>query len=157
MVPHFTGLIAAPHTPLRDDFSVNIDVVDRLAACMVRNGLAGAFVNGSTGESMSLCVPERMTLAARWRDVCGKNLPVIIHVGHTSLVEAQTMAAHAQQIGAFGIAAMAPPFFKPATIEDLVAWCRRVASAAPALPFYYYHLPSLTGVNFPMVRFLELA
>jgi N-acetylneuraminate lyase len=52
---------------------------------------------------------------------------------------------------------MAPPFFKPSAIEDLVSWCRLVASAAPKLPFYYYHLPSLTGVNFSMARFLELA
>ncbi len=31
-----------------------------------------------------------------------------------------------------------------------------IASAAPSLPFYYYHLPVLTGVAMDMVEFLRL-
>ncbi len=31
------------------------------------------------------------------------------------------------------------------------------ASAAPATPFYYYHIPTLTGINMDMVEFLALA
>lgn len=30
---------------------------------------------------------------------------------------------------------------------DLIAFLREVAAAAPALPFYYYHIPALTGVK----------
>ena len=32
-----------------------------------------------------------------------------------------------------------------------------VARAAPSLPFYYYHIPSATFVDFPMVDFLAAA
>jgi N-acetylneuraminate lyase len=42
-------------------------------------------------------------------------------------------------------------------VEDLVACCREVAAAAPALPFYYYHMPSMSGVAFAMADFLEAA
>jgi N-acetylneuraminate lyase len=31
-----------------------------------------------------------------------------------------------------------------------------ISSAAPNLPFYYYNIPSLTGINFNMVEFLRL-
>jgi N-acetylneuraminate lyase len=32
-----------------------------------------------------------------------------------------------------------------------------IASAAPSLPFYYYHIPSATNVDLPMVDFLAVA
>ena len=82
---------------------------------------------------------------------------MIIHVGHNSLEDARELAAHAQQIGAFAFAALAPSFFKPASIESLVATCARIASAAPDLPFYYYHIPSMTGVSIPCLDFLKAA
>ena len=31
--------------------------------------------------------------------------------------------------------------------DALISFLREVAAAAPALPFYYYHIPSLTGVK----------
>ncbi|MFB3891913.1 MAG: dihydrodipicolinate synthase family protein [Phycisphaerae bacterium] len=157
MVPHITGLVAAPHTPMREDFLLDLDGVDRLARCFIANGMAGAFVCGSTGEGLSLSVPERKAVAQRWQETAAGKVPVIVHVGSLSLPDAKELAAHARQIGAFGIAAMAPCYFRPTAVEDLVDWCRMVASAAPDIPFYYYHLPAMTGVNFPMVDFLRLA
>ena len=41
------------------------------------------------------------------------------------------------------------------TIEALIAHINAVVSAAPGLPFYYYDIPALTGVSFPMAEFLE--
>jgi N-acetylneuraminate lyase len=32
-----------------------------------------------------------------------------------------------------------------------------IASAAPHTPFYYYHIPSFTGVHFKMLDFLQEA
>ena len=55
------------------------------------------------------------------------------------------------------IAANAPSFFKPSSVETLVDVCAGISEAAPGLPFYYYHIPALTGVNFPMVDFLRAA
>ena len=50
---------------------------------------------------------------------------------------------------------MAPPsFFKPATVNDLVDFCAPIAAQVDPLPFYYYHIPSMTGVRLPMSEFL---
>lgn len=36
----------------------------------------------------------------------------------------------------------------PAVLSDiLINFLKEVAAAAPALPFYYYHIPALTGVK----------
>jgi N-acetylneuraminate lyase len=36
-----------------------------------------------------------------------------------------------------------------------VNFCAEVASGAPKLPFYYYHIPSVSGVNLPMRDFIR--
>jgi len=67
------------------------------------------------------------------------------------------MAEHAQAQGADGIAMVPTFYFRPRTLADLVDQCKFVASAAPEVPFYYYNIPSLTGVNFPLTSFMEAA
>lgn len=149
------GLVAAPHTPMHADASISLDVIDQQARFLAANGVAGAFVCGSTGEGPSLTVPERMQIAERWMAGAPDTLRVIVHVGHLCINDCKTLAAHAQQIGAFAIGAVAPSYFKPATLDDLIDFCAEIAAAAPKLPFYYYHIPVLTGVTFPMAEFLE--
>ena len=154
---HLKGLIAAPFTAMHADGSINLDTIEKQAQSLIASGVKGAFVCGTTGESMSLTLEERLNIAERWQAMAGKDLAVIVHVGHTCLADCKIFAAHAQEIGARGVAAMAPCFFKPAHLEDLVSFCVDIASAASDLPFYYYHIPEMTGVNFPMVDFLTMA
>ena len=52
------------------------------------------------------------------------------------------------------ISALAPSYYKPGTLADLINWCAAIAAEAPELPFYYYDIPALTGVSLPMERFL---
>ena len=150
-----SGLIAAVHTPLLDNGNVNLMVVERQAKYLLSGGVSGAFVCGTTGECHSLTVAERQQLAARWISVASKHMPIVVHVGHNCLANAQALAAHAQQIGAIAIAAMAPSFFRPTTVDELISYCAAIASHAPRLPFYYYDIPSMTGVNLPASEFLD--
>jgi N-acetylneuraminate lyase len=151
------GLIAAPFTPLCADRTLDLDAVEGYARWLHRQDVVGAFICGTTGEGMSLTLDERRQLAERWVTAAPAGLRVVVHVGHNSLAECQTLAAHAQSIGADSIACLAPFFFKPAGVEGLVDWCEQVAAAAPRLPFYYYHMPSMTGVSVKVHEFLRLA
>jgi N-acetylneuraminate lyase len=151
------GLIAAPFTPMHADSSLNLDAIEGYARHLHNDGVVGAFVCGTTGEGISLSVEERMQVAERWVATAPKELRVIVHVGHASLIDCQCLARHAQSIGADSVACMAPFFFKPNSAECLVRWCEQVASAAPELPFYYYHIPSMTGVSIPVYDFLKIA
>ena len=49
----------------------------------------------------------------------------------------------------------APYYQRPASVEDLALALAEVASKVPGMPFYFYHIPVLTKVSFPMVRLLE--
>lgn len=151
------GLVAAPFTPFKADGEVNLEVMEKMAALLVANEVAGAFVCGTTGEGVSMTTGERMRVAERWQTCAGSKLKVIVHVGHTSLGDSRALAAHAQKIGAAAVGCMAPYCFKPSKAEDLVAFCGEVAQAAPDLPFYYYHIPCVTGVTIPAFDFLRAA
>lgn len=153
----FTGLVAASFTAFHDDGSLNLDPIESHAALLARNGVNGVFVCGSTGEGVSMTTDERMRCFQRWCDVARGGLKMLAHVGHNSIGDAQALAAHAQQAGADAIATVAPSVLRPATVEDLVAWCAAVAASAPETPYYYYHIPVLTNVRHDMVQFMALA
>jgi N-acetylneuraminate lyase len=156
-MPRLTGLVAASFTAFHADGSLNLDPVERYAALLTRNGVNGVFVNGTTGEGVGMKNAERMQNLQRWMDVARGALKVIAHVGHNSLADAQALAAHAATLRVDAIATVAPSVLRPAAIEDLVDWCAAVAASAPQTPYYYYHIPVLTGIRFGMSRFMWLA
>jgi N-acetylneuraminate lyase len=140
------------------DGALRLEVVEKQAEHMVRNGIAAVFVGGSTGESHSLTVEERLLLAERWGNVLrGSPLRMVVHVGTNCLNDARRLAQQAVKVGAEAISALAPSYFKPKSIEVLIDCCAEIASAAPELPFYFYDIPVLTGVQFSMPAFLEQA
>ncbi len=152
------GLVAATHTPFQPDGQLNLAGVDRQAEHLHRTGVKTAFIGGSTGESHSLSVGERLALAQRWSEVVrGSGLRLVVHVGSNCLADARTLAAQAQELRADAIAALSPSYFKPKSLDALIACCADIAAAAPGTPFYFYDIPVLTGVSFPMPEFLAAA
>lgn len=152
------GLVAATHTPFHADGSLNLTVVEQQAAHLLAGGVKFAFIGGTTGESASLTVEERQALARHWCEVTrGSDLKVIVHVGANCLADARALAAQAQSLGAAAISALAPSYFKPGSVSALVDCMADIAAAAPELPFYYYEIPLLTGINHSPSEFLARA
>lgn len=149
------GLIDAPFTPFDRNGDVNCEPIPAYAAMLHKNGLKGVFINGSSGEGYMLTTEERMALAEKWVASVPEGFKVIVHVGSCCLRESVKLAAHAAEIGAWGIGAMAPPFPKIGRIEELVKYCEAICHAAPSLPFYYYHIPAFNGAYLPMVELLK--
>jgi N-acetylneuraminate lyase len=139
------GLVAAAHTPFYADGQLNLGMVEKQAEHLLKNGVKAVFIAGTTGECHSLGVTERLALAQRWSDVArGSALKVVVHVGSNCLVDARTLAAQAQSLGVSAIAALTPSYFKPKSLESLIASCAEIAQAAPGTPFYHYDIPSMT-------------
>ncbi len=151
------GLIVAPFTPFDKKGEVNLEPIDQYAKLLQKNGLIGVFINGSSGEGYMMTVEERMKIAEKWVSVAPKDFKIIVHCGATCIKDSHKMAQHAQEIGAFGIGAMASPFPKAGRVEELVKYCEEIACGAPNLPFYFYHIPVLNGVYLPMLPFLKAA
>lgn len=153
-----TGLVAAVHSPFRPDESLHLDIVERQAAHLLAHGITTVFVGGTTGESVSLSLAERLELAAEWARIsAGSPLRIVIHVGANSLSDACALAAQAQKLGAAAVSAAAPSYFKSPNVDQLVASMAKIAAAAPGLPFYYYEIPAMTGLAISPSEFLERA
>lgn len=149
------GLIDAPFTPFLENGEVNYAIIPEYAAMLKKNGLKGVFINGSSGEGYMLTTDERQRIAEQWIGHKDKDFKVIVHVGSCCVKDSKELARHADAIGADGVGAMAPPFPKIGRIEELVDYIEAIASGAPELPFYYYHIPAFNGAYLPMIELLK--
>jgi len=151
-------LVAATHTPFDAGGRLDLRVVEKQAAHLLRSGIRAVFVGGSTGEGHSLTVRERTALAEEWSAVA-KNSPlkIVLHVGSNCLADACLLAEQAEKLRAHAIAAVAPSYFKPQTLDVLIQCCYDIAASAPSVPFYYYDIPAFSGIHLSMPEFLEAA
>ena len=150
-----SGLIPAVFTPFDKNGAVNLPQIRPYADKLVTDGADGVFVCGSTGECTSMTVAERKSVLEAWVEAAAGRMRVIAHVGGTCQADCIELARHAagQRVDAVG--AIAPFYFKPASVEELVDFYKPIAAAVAPIPFYTYHMPSVTGVNLPMKEFLE--
>jgi len=153
--PLLTGLVAATFTPMKSDGAIDLQHIAAVCDFVLGQGVDGLFVCGSTGESPSLTIDERTAVAETYIEAAAKRVPVVVHVGHNSLSDARTLAAHAQQLGADAIAVVPPSYFPLSSIDVLVECLHHIAEAAPETPLYYYHIPPITGVDLSMIELLE--
>ena len=153
-----SGLTAATFTPMNPDGSIWYEQIGPLVEHLQQSGVSGLYVCGSTGEGISMTSAERRLVAESFVAAARPHgLPVVVQVGHNSLREARELARHAGEIGATAISANAPSYFKVTAVDDLVECARTIATGSPDLPFYYYHIPHLTGARIDMIDFLERA
>lgn len=155
-IVHHSGLIAAPYTPFDSRGSLNLDVIPAYADYLLRSGVSGVFVCGSTGEGASLSLDECKAVVAAWVSASAGRLPVFVNLAQSALSQAQELAAFAARSGAAAVATLAPYYYRPASHAELAAWCAALAGSCPELPFYYYHIPSMTGVRLPVAPLLPL-
>lgn len=155
----FEGLIAAPFAPMDNSGEVVFEQIEGYYDFLEKNGIVGAFINGSTGEGVSLSQKEKMRVVEGWtkRSKERKSVKIISLVGGTSYPECIESAIHARENGIDGIALLAPFYFKPAGAVQLAEFVAKVAEKVPELPVYFYHIPVLSGCYVPMIDFLQEA
>lgn len=86
----------------------------------------------------------------------------ILHIGNQCLQYAKELASFAQNSDPTtrpDAIAMMPPFAPegPANLAGLVQLLQVVAAEAPTLPFFYYHIPGITGLDFKMADLLKMS
>jgi N-acetylneuraminate lyase len=155
---HLQGLIAAPFTPMDKSGQLNTAVIPDYYRFLKHNGVTGAFICGSTGEGVSLTTSEKMQVAEAWASatVNDTNFKVMTLLGGNSISDCKELAKHALFLNLYGVSFTSPSYFKPANVDILAEMCLEIAETVPDMPFYYYHIPVLTGANFPMLSLLEV-
>ena len=104
---NFEGLIAAVVTPMTAGGEINLSTVDAYANYLIKRGVNGVFVCGTTGEGLLLNTVERKKVIEEWMKY-SDNLKILVHVGSTSHKIAGELAKHAQEIGVDAVSCMGP-------------------------------------------------
>ena len=144
------GALAAALTPLRNagealDEAAFAPYVDFLAA----GGVDGLLALGTTGEGFLLPVEQRRRAAQLFVEAAVGRLQVAVHCGAQSTWDTVELAAHAADIGADGVAVMAPPYF-PLDDAALLVHLTAAARAAAPVPFYVYEFAARSGYAVPV-------
>lgn len=153
------GLIAAPFAPMNAGGEVVYDMIPSYFRFLEKNEIVGAFINGSTGEGVSLSQKEKARITETWvaQKTADSKLKIINLVGGTSYVECIEAAQHSTEVGADAIAVLAPYYFKPGNAGHLAEFVAKIAENVPQMPVYFYHIPVLTGCFVSMFDFLKVA
>lgn len=152
---YIKGMVVAPFTAFTKEGELDIDKVALQQKFYKDNGISGAFICGTTGEGSSLTMNEKKRLFKEWSRYRDENFSVIAFLGGTSAKDCIELARYAAECGLDAVAVTAPYYQKAANITDLSGFCSEVASSVNDMPFYYYHIPCLTNVNFAMYDLLE--
>jgi dihydrodipicolinate synthase/N-acetylneuraminate lyase len=144
------GALAAALTPLMDagealDEAAIGPYVDFLA----EGGVDGLLALGTTGEGFLLPVEQRRRAAQLFVEAAAGRLQVAVHCGAQSTWDTVELAAHAADIGADGVAVMAPPYF-PLDKAELLAHLAAAAHAAAPTSFYVYEFAARSGYAVPL-------
>ena len=156
-IEHLQGLISAPFTPFDNNGKLDVSLIPEYYAFLKRNGITGAFINGSTGEGVSITLEEKKAVAQAWADCSNHDadFKVMVFLGGTCLSDCIDLAKHAREIGLYAVSLTAPFYFKPANVDMLAQVCIKVGESVPDMPLYYYHIPVLSGVNLPMFDLIQ--
>ena len=152
-----SGLVAATFTPMRPDGSLHLAMTKPIVDHLIRSGVRGLYVCGSTGEGPLLTTDERKATAAAYVEAAAGRLPVVVQVGHSSVVECVNWQPMPSRSAPTWSPESRPDHFKPGSVAVLVDCLAEIAVAAPDLPFYYYHIPLLSGVSLDMLDLLQQA
>ncbi|TDC94977.1 5-dehydro-4-deoxyglucarate dehydratase [Actinomadura sp. 7K507] len=122
-----SGLLSFPVTHFREDLSFDEGAYRENIAGLGREGLAGLFAAGGTGEFFSLTADEvRRVVRAAVRDA-PDGVPVIAPAGYGTAAAAE-MARDAERAGADGVL-LFPPYLTEASQDGLAAHVRAVCAA----------------------------
>ncbi|XP_055681900.1 N-acetylneuraminate lyase-like [Lutzomyia longipalpis] len=156
----FRGLMAPVFNSFKNDpsQSINYGVIDPYAKWLKNKGVQGVLVNGTTGEGMSLSVPERQGVAEEWQKACKKyGMTLMVQIGGAPFVDVAELAKHAEELKVDAILCLPELYFRPKNEKDLVRYIGNVSKHCSRTPLFYYHFPMMSKVEVSMPKFLDLA
>ena len=151
----FVGTGVALVTPFNSDKSVDFDALKKLVSFNIENGINYLVINGTTGESATITVDEKIEIINVIADVNKERVPLVLGVGgnNTATVIKELQTADLSKIDA--ILSVAPYYSKP-TQEGFYQHFKAISLASPK-PIILYNVPGRTSKNMEPSTIIRLA
>jgi 4-hydroxy-tetrahydrodipicolinate synthase len=140
------GIIVPLVTPLDSQDRLDRAGLERLVEHVVKGGVSGVFILGTTGEGPSLSYELRSELIEAVCRLAAGRVPVLVGITDTAYERSMAMARVAERSGASAVVA-APPYYFRISQSDLLRYVEQIARES-ALPVFLYNMPSLTKTAF---------
>ena len=142
-MPIFKGAGVAIVTPMKENYEVDYDVLERNINYQIENGTDCIVIAGTTGESSTLSEREHMDVVKAAVEFTKHRVPVIAGTGSNSSQTAIELSQSADEDGVDGVL-IVTPYYNKATQNGLIAHYTAVANAVK-VPVIMYNVPSRTG------------
>lgn len=152
---NFGQVLTAMVTPFSHDGEVDYDATRKLVNHLIRTGTDALVVTGTTGESPTLSLEEKVAI---WRcviDTVNGRIPVIAGTGTNSTKESIELTKIAEKEGVDGVMLVTPYYNKPSQ-QGMFEHFKAIAEST-TLPIMLYNIPGRSVVNLEVDTIVELA
>lgn len=137
------GVWTAIVTPFTSEGHLDTEAFERLLAMQKDAGVQGVVISGTTGESPTLTVQEKISLVRKARAFLPTSIRVMAGTGGNNTEQSVELSRLAEDAGADSLLIVTPPYNKP-TLEGLKAHFNAIAQATK-IPLCLYHVPGRTA------------
>lgn len=134
------GIIPPAITPMTDNDTLDVVGLENLLNRMVKGGVSGVFILGTTGEAQNLSYKLRQELIQQTCRIINRRISVLVGITDTSFSESLSLARIAAEEGADALVS-APPYYYAPGQPELIQYYRHLADRLP-LPLFLYNMPS---------------
>ena len=140
-----SGVLTAIITPFKDGRKIDGKRIENVLEHVLRGGVDGLFILGTTGLGPMLGFEERKLVAETVVTTTSARAFKVVHVGGLNMEDVIRLAEHAASVGADAVAALTPFYYKlpPSGVVDYYRELERSTS----LPILIYNIPQNTGYN----------
>ncbi|MGI9503019.1 MAG: dihydrodipicolinate synthase family protein, partial [Geminicoccaceae bacterium] len=135
----FEGIYTPIVTPFHDDHSIDQDRFVEIVEFLIKAGVDGIVLAGTTGEYYAQSMEERVELMALAKSVIKGRVPLIVGTGAIRTEESIAFAEAAKAAGADAIMISSPPYAAPTGREN--ALHALAVDRAVNMPILLYNYP----------------
>ena len=139
------GTGVAVVTPFNEDYSIDIDSINKIVDFSTANGVDYIVVQGTTGEASTLSEEEKKISRLAFVSANKRRVPLILGLGSNDTL---SIIKDLVNINFFGFSAIlsVTPFYNKPSQQGLYKHYSEISKASP-LPIILYNVPSRTGIN----------
>lgn len=148
-------VITAMVTPFNKEGDIDFDKTTELVEHLITNGSDAIVVAGTTGESPTLTLNEKLELFKHAVKVVNKRIPVIAGTGSNNTKDSVALTKLAEEIGVDAVMVVVPYYNKPNQAGIYEHF--KVIAESTQLPIMLYNVPGRTVASINVNTVVKLS
>jgi 4-hydroxy-tetrahydrodipicolinate synthase len=142
---NFEGVWTAIATPFLESGAIDWASFEKHLEQQAAGGVKGIVISGTTGESPTLTVQEKISLVRKARAALPAKIRVMAGSGGNNTSQSMELSKLCVEAGADSLLIVTPPYNKPSMAGLKLHF--QMISDAVQVPLCLYHVPGRTGQN----------